>query len=45
MRDWVEREVRTSLGIPYYQAGAIAQYEHSMGQGLPGHILRQALLT
>lgn len=42
-RDWVEREVRTKLGIPYYQAGQIAQYEHSMGQGLPGHILRRTL--
>lgn len=43
MRDIVEREVRTSLNIPYYQAGNIAQYEHSMGQGLPGHILRRSL--
>ncbi len=43
MRDLVEREARTALGIPYYQAGAIAQYEHSMGQGLPGHILRRTL--
>ncbi len=42
-RDMVEREARTALGIPYYQAGAVAQYEHSMGQGLPGHILRRSL--
>lgn len=43
LRDWVEREVRTTLGIPYYSAGNVAQYEHSMGQGnIPGHILRHS---
>lgn len=42
MRDWVEREVRTKLDIPYYSAGNVSHYEHSMGQGLPGHILKQS---
>lgn len=40
-RDALEADVRRALRIPY-PAGAAAQaYEHSMGQGLPGHILRE----
>lgn len=42
LRDWVEREVRTTLDIPYYSAGDVISYEHSMGQGtIPSHILRR----
>ena len=43
LRDWVEREVRTTLNIPYYSSGSAVQYEHSMGQGnvtIPDFILR-----
>lgn len=35
LRDQVENEVRSSLGIPFYPAKAAIRYEHSMGQGLP----------
>jgi radical SAM superfamily enzyme YgiQ (UPF0313 family) len=41
LRDWVERDVRTTLDIPFYAAAAAKRFEHSMGQGeLPGFILR-----
>jgi anaerobic magnesium-protoporphyrin IX monomethyl ester cyclase len=45
LRDQVEEEVRTKLGIPFPQAGAVIRYEHSMGAGgsfLPPHILRSS---
>ncbi len=41
LRDLVEREVRTKLGIPYYNAGTV--FEHSMGQGnIPSFILKKS---
>lgn len=40
LRDDVEDEVRMKLGIPYPTAVAELNYSHSMGQGLPQHILR-----
>jgi len=40
LRDEVEATVRRELGIPYYQASAALRYEHSMGQGLPGFMLK-----
>ena len=40
MRDEVEHEVRTKLGIPYASSAAAINFEHSMGQHLPSHILR-----
>ena len=40
LRDEVEEEVRTTLGIPYPNAAAALNYEHSMGESLPPHILK-----
>lgn len=43
LRDWVEREVRAKLGIPFNAGKAAVRYEHSMGQGvntLPEFVLR-----
>src|SRR5207248_1320125 len=43
LRDAVERDVRSKLGIPFNPARAAMRYEHSMGQGptpLPPSILR-----
>lgn len=41
LRDWLEADVRTNLGIPYNQAAPAIRYEHSMGQGgIPPMILR-----
>jgi anaerobic magnesium-protoporphyrin IX monomethyl ester cyclase len=41
LRDWVERDVRGVLGIPFYAAAPAKRFEHSMGQGpLPQFILR-----
>jgi anaerobic magnesium-protoporphyrin IX monomethyl ester cyclase len=43
LRDFVERDVRHALGIPYNTSAAAIRYEHSMGQFgeiLPPHILR-----
>ncbi len=41
LRDWLEADVRTTLGIPYPTAVSALRYEHSMGQGsLPPSILR-----
>lgn len=45
LRDQVERSVRHSLGIPFNASRPAVRYEHSMGQGLPGFILRQAPRT
>lgn len=42
MRDEVEAEVRSKLGIPYPQGAAAITFEHSMGMNLPQHILRKA---
>jgi radical SAM superfamily enzyme YgiQ (UPF0313 family) len=40
IRDAIEKDVRDRLGIPFNQARAMIQYDHSMGQGLPPTILR-----
>lgn len=42
-RDRLEREVRGSLGIPFYASVPALRFEHSMGQGLPETILRRSL--
>jgi len=41
-RDYVERDVRAALGIPFNAAVAATRFEHSMGQmgPLPSNILR-----
>jgi anaerobic magnesium-protoporphyrin IX monomethyl ester cyclase len=43
-RDYIERDVRSALGIPFNQAAAATRFEHSMGQfgQLPSSILRQS---
>jgi hypothetical protein len=45
-RNWIEKSVRTALGIPYPRARAAIQYEHSVGQGansvLPDSIFRKS---
>jgi radical SAM superfamily enzyme YgiQ (UPF0313 family) len=43
LRDWIERDVRTTLGIPFNPSRAAQRFERSMGQGfneLPSSILR-----
>ena len=42
LRDFVERDVRGHLGIPFNPSAPAMRYEHSMGQcgALPGNILR-----
>jgi anaerobic magnesium-protoporphyrin IX monomethyl ester cyclase len=41
LRDWLEADVRRTLGIPYQTAAPAVRYEHSMGQGsIPANILR-----
>jgi radical SAM superfamily enzyme YgiQ (UPF0313 family) len=41
LRDFVERNIRYALNIPYNTSAAAMRYEHSMGQrDLPPHILR-----
>jgi radical SAM superfamily enzyme YgiQ (UPF0313 family) len=45
LRDWVERDVRRELGIPWNASAAAVSYEHSMGQGanaLPSFVLRRS---
>lgn len=45
LRDWVESEVRRTLGIPFNPGKPAVRYEHSMGQGanqLPGFVLRKS---
>ena len=39
LRDWVERDVRARLNIPFYKTRAAILYDHSMGQ-LPGYVYR-----
>jgi len=39
-RDMMERNVRTFLGIPFNTSVSAQNYEHSMGQALPGTLLR-----
>lgn len=44
LRDWLEHDVRTTLGIPYQTAAPAVRYEHSMGQGgIPDNILRMSV--
>ena len=44
-RDWIERDVRAALGIPYQTSRAAQRFEHSMGMGpLPGFIVRTSAL-
>lgn len=43
VRDQIESDVRTRLGIPFNPARAAILYDHSMGQGLPPHILRTSV--
>lgn len=43
LRDEVEDEVRTKLGIPYPAAAPAIQFEHSMGMSLPARILRSTV--
>ena len=42
LRNWVEETVRDQLKIPFNPSRPAMRYEHSMGQGLPGTILRGA---
>jgi len=42
LRDYVERETRTKLNVPFNPGRAAILYEHSMGQGLPLTILRSS---
>lgn len=44
LRDSVENEVRTALGIPYAQGAAAVNFEHTMGMRLPGNILRSSAI-
>jgi len=39
MRDWLERDVRQRLGIPFYPVTPASKFDSSMGQ-LPGYIYR-----
>lgn len=42
-RDWIERGVRSALGIPFNAARAGVRYEHSMGMGvLPPFVMRRS---
>ena len=41
LRDWLEADVRELLHIPFNAARPALRYEHSMGQGLPGFILKR----
>ena len=42
LRDHIERDVRRILGISFNPSRAALRFEHSMGQGLPGFILRSS---
>jgi radical SAM superfamily enzyme YgiQ (UPF0313 family) len=46
LRDWVERDVRRALAIPWNPSAAAVAYDHSMGQGanaLPSFVLRRSV--
>jgi len=46
-RDYIEREVRSKLVIPFNSCRPGVEYEHSMGQGnmsIPDYILRNSLI-
>ena len=41
LRDWLEKDVRSALKIPYQTGSPAVRYEHSMGQGvIPANILK-----
>ena len=42
LRDHIERDARKMLGISFNPSRAALRFEHSMGQGLPGFILRSS---
>jgi hypothetical protein len=42
LRGEVESHIRTKFSIPFNPGAAAQNFEHSMGQGLPSHILRVA---
>ncbi len=43
LRDWVERDVRATLGIPFNASKPAQRYEHSMGQSaLPPFLVRSS---
>jgi radical SAM superfamily enzyme YgiQ (UPF0313 family) len=43
LRDWVEKDVRETLKIPFNPGAPAQRYDHSMGQGpLPSFILRSS---
>ena len=42
LRDKLERDVRSALNIPFNTSRPALRYEHSMGQGLPGFVLRKS---
>jgi hypothetical protein len=42
LRDWIERDVRSTLDIPFNPSRAALRFEHTMGQGLPDFILRSS---
>ena len=39
-RDFIERDARQKLNIPFYPSASVKRYEHSMGMGLPQYILK-----
>lgn len=43
LRDFVEKDVREKLSIPFNSGSVAIRYEHSMGMGLPQNILRKSL--
>lgn len=45
LRDELEADVRLKLNIPFNQSAAALRYEHSMGQGLPGYILKSTSIA
>jgi radical SAM superfamily enzyme YgiQ (UPF0313 family) len=46
LRDWLEADVRQTLGIPYNVGVPAVRYEHSMGQGqIPPSILKASSLA
>lgn len=47
LRDWIERDVRARLQIPFNHSAAARRYEHSMGMGagLPPFILRSSAVA
>ena len=42
LREWVEKEVRATLDIPFNPSQTAVRYDHSMGQGFSGAVLRSS---